>query len=106
MTRTTEELVARRVQLDEQITRLQGEKDQINIELAKLAYGNHSAGDWTVNIQHNRRLDTARIEQRFPVAQYPHLYEPKVSTAAVQESYAPVELEQFYIEGRPKVLVK
>jgi hypothetical protein len=97
---------ARLVTIDEQIARLNDEKSLIQDRLRTLEYGNHDAGDWTVQVQHNRRLDAARIAERYPVAQYPHLYEPKISTAAVKEYFAPVELEQYQIEGAPKLVVK
>lgn len=107
MTMTNEELVNRRVSIDEQIDRLTGEKNDINEQLReKFTYGNTAVGDYAVNIQHNRRLDTAAIEARFPVAVYPHLYEAKLKTAALKDNFAPVELEKFQIEGAAKVLIK
>lgn len=101
-----QEDVARRVEIEEQIARLKGEMDMINDRLRVQPYGNHDAGDWQLQIQHNRRLDAERISQRFPVAQYPHLYKPTIDTAAVKENFAPIELEKFYIEGAAKVVVR
>lgn len=105
--RTDAELAARLVTISEQIDRLTQEKQQIQDEIRERhPYGSTPAGDWEIQVQRNRRLDTARIEQRYPVAQYPHLYRPAVNTAALKENLAPVELEQFYSEGTPKVLVR
>ena len=107
VTMTREELVSRRVTIDEQIDRLTQEKEQINATLrATCQMGNNDAGDWTVQLRRNARLDTARLEQRFPVAQYPHLYVPKISTPAVRENFSPVELKQFEVEGEPIVVIR
>ncbi|MFT4258021.1 hypothetical protein [Microbacterium sp.] len=106
ITMTIADLTARKVALAEQIDRLTQEKKQIDEKLAELGPGKHDAGEWTVTVSPNRRIDTARIEQRFPVAQYPHLYRPAVDTAALKEYMAPIELNAFYIEGQPRILVK
>lgn len=105
-TLTVQDLVSRRVDIDEQIDRLSGEKQQINARLAELGLGKHDAGDWTVSVSVSKRLDTAAIEQRFPVTQYPHLYKAAVDTAAIRENFSPIELEKFEISSKPSVTVK
>lgn len=98
--------VARRVSVVAQIERLTEEKAAIDERLRQEGLGVHDAGDWSVSISPNRRLDAERFTQRFPVAQYPHLYAPSINIKAVKEYMAPVELDQFYVEGAPRVLVK
>ena len=107
MTMTTEELVARRVHLKDQAERIADELKQIDEKLREaFKFGNNDAGDWTVQLSHNRQLDKARFMQRFPVAQYPHFYQPTVDTAAIKDFIAPRELEAFYNEGAAKIAVK
>lgn len=107
MTMTNEELVARRVHLKEQETRIKDELAQIDEKLREAYdFGNNDAGDWTVQLQHNRTLDKDRFMQRFPVAQYPHFYQPAVDAKAVKEFIAPAELGAFYNEGAAKIAVK
>ncbi len=104
---TIEDYVARRVELKEQIERYEQEVQLIDERLREaFDFGNNDAGEWTVQVQHNRRLNTAAIEAAFPVAQFPHLYRPAVDTAAVKENLAPVVLDQYYSEGTAKILVK
>ena len=107
MSMTNSELAARRDHLDEQIKRLTDERDQINDLIRENnGMGNNEAGDWTIQLQVNRQLDKARFMQRFPVAQYPHFYQPTVDSAAIKQFIAPAELGAFYNEGTPKIAVK
>lgn len=107
MTMTTEELVARRVHLDEHIARLTAERDQINDRLREEHdYGTIPAGDWRLSIGRNPQFQAADFTQRFPVAQYPHLYKAVPDTAALKRNFSPIELEKFYAEGQKKVSVK
>lgn len=106
MSMTTEELVARRVHINEQMDRLKQELDQINDKLREtFDYGKQEVGDWTVSIGHNPQFQKADFMQRFPVAQYPHLYQATPDTAALKKNFAPVELEKFYREGVKKISV-
>lgn len=97
---------ARRVYLEEQKDRIQQEIDQINDRLRTNDFGNHDAGDWTLTVRHNRRLDAKRLEQRYPVAQYPQYYKPTIDTSAIKQYLAPIELEQFQVEGAPTVVIR
>jgi hypothetical protein len=103
---TLAEDVARRVALKERADHIAQEIALIDDRLRTHDFGNHDAGEYQLQVQHNRRLDAAAIEARFPVAQYPHLYKPAVNTAALKENFAPVELEKFYVEGAPKIMVR
>lgn len=106
MTMTTEEMVARRVHLKEQIARLSDEVSQIDETLREqLDYGTIPAGDWRVTIGHNPQFQKADFVRRFPVAQYPHLYTAAPDTAAIKKNFSPIELEKFYAEGVKKVVV-
>lgn len=110
MTTTTldrAELAARRVAIDEQIERLEQEKLFINMQIRDVcALGNNDAGDFTIQLRANKRLDTAALEAKFPITQYPHLYAAKISTPAVRKHVAPVDLLAFEAEGEPSVIVK
>ncbi|MBT2484827.1 MULTISPECIES: hypothetical protein [unclassified Microbacterium] len=107
MSMTIEEMVARRVHLDEQIARLTDEKKQIDEKLREEHdYGTIPAGEWRVSIGRNPQFLKEDFEKRFPVAMYPHLYKPVPDTAQVKEFFAPVELKKFYAEGAKKITVK
>lgn len=98
--------VARRVSVVAQIERLTEEKAAIDERLRQEGLGVHDAGDWSVSISPNRRLDAERFTQRFPVAQYPSFYKPVPDLQAIKDSFAPVELDQWYAESTPIVKVK
>jgi len=101
-----EQLVARRVTLREDLEYIQSQLDQIDEEIRARGIGNHPAGEWTVSVSPNRRLDPKRIEASYPVAQHPELYKPAVDTAAVKRHIAAIDLEDFYTEYQPRVVVK
>lgn len=98
--------VARLVTLKAQAERIDEEISLINERLRALDYGTHDAGDWSVQVSVNRRLDADRFTQRFPVAQYPTYYRAVPDTKAIQDNFAPVELDQWYVSGAPRVSVK
>lgn len=107
MSMTIEELAARRVYLDEQISRLTDEKKQIDERLREENdYGTIPAGDWRITVGRNPQFLKDDFERRFPVAQYPHLYKAAPDTAAIKENFSPVELKKFYSEGAKKITVK
>lgn len=107
MSMTTEELVARRVHIMEQIDRLTQEKDLLSEQLREqFEFGKHEVGDWTLTVRPNRRLDTKAIEQRFSVAQYPQYFKPVVDLDALKANMAPVELEKYYTEGSSVIVVR
>jgi predicted nuclease with TOPRIM domain len=99
-------LAARYTEINEQLERLEEEKSMIAEEFRSLGQGNHDAGDWTVQVTKNRRLDNAAFEAAFPVAQYPQFYKPTVDISAAKEEIAPVLLDKYYSEGNPRVVVK
>lgn len=103
----TEELVARRVTIAEHIERLTQEKQEIDEKLrGEFELGKHEVDAWTLTLRANRRLNADRFTQRFPVAQYPHLYEPKLNSAALKDNFSPIELDKYYDEGSAVVVVK
>lgn len=103
---TIEELVERRVALKQDAEYIQGQLDLIDEAIRALGYGNHDAGAWTVQVQHNRRLDPRAIEAAYPVTQHPELYKPAVDTTAVKRHIAAIDLEDFYVESTARVVVK
>mgnify|MGYP000925812598 CR=1 FL=1 len=66
----------------------------------------YPAGPWSVTVQRRRALDTAALEAKYPVTTHPHLYAPKLVTDAVKKNIAAVELDAFYVDQKPVVLVK
>ncbi|MDL5351131.1 hypothetical protein [Microbacterium sp. zg-YB36] len=99
--------VARRVALLEQRNNIEDEIALIDSRLLEEhSYGTHDAGDWSLIVSHNRRLNPEAIQARYPVAQFPHLYKPAVNTEAVKKHIAPVELDELYSEGKPRLVVK
>jgi hypothetical protein len=103
---TLADLVARKVALKEQQERIADELSQIDERLRAEGIGNHDAGDWTLQVIPNRRLDPAAIEQTFPVTKFPQYYKPVPNLDALKANIAPVELAKFYREGTPIVKVK
>ena len=99
-------LLDRRAAIQEQIDTLKQELDLLTDQLREAYdYGSHTAGDYRVSIQHNKRLNTAAFEKTYPAVRFPHFYKPAVNTAAIKDYLAPVDLEKFYTEGAKKVLV-
>lgn len=75
--------------------------------LVLLPHGSHPAGPYRVQVKAGpRRLDTAALEQAFPVVQHPELYSPKPDTAKVKHHLAPAVLDGFYVEGRQQVVIQ
>lgn len=106
MTMTTEELVARRVHITEQIARLTDEKQQIDDRLrGQLKFGKNPTGEWTTTLSHNRTFDAKRFAERHPVALYPQYYTAKPDITEIKQFIPPAELDQYYAEGAPIVKV-
>lgn len=105
-TGTFEELVERRVTLKQDLEYIQAELEQIDDQIRAKGVGTHEAGAWTVQVRANRRLDTARFEAAYPVAQYPHLYKRAINTEAAKHDIAASTLDEFYTEGRPAVVIR
>lgn len=79
--------------------------DEIKAAFRALPFGAHMAGDHLkVSIQHNVTRDDARFREAFPFESFPHYYKPAVDTATVKRELAPAVLEQFQVEGAPKVV--
>lgn len=100
------DLAARKVELKEQQERIVQELALIDDKFRELGLGNHDAGDWTVQVRTNRRINNAAVEQAFPVVQFPHFYKPAVNLDALKANLAPVELDKFYSDGTPIVVVR
>lgn len=106
MTMTTEELVARRVYITEQLARLTDEKAQIDEKLrTSNGFGKTPAGEWTLTLSHNRTFDAKRFAERFPVAMYPQYYEAKPAVTEIKQFIPPAELDSYYNEGAAIVKV-
>jgi hypothetical protein len=103
---TFEELVERRVTLKADLEFTQAQLEQIDDEIRTRGVGTHEAGAWSVQVRPSRRLDAKAVEAAYPVAQNPELYKPAIDTAAIKDHIAPKDLDQFYVENRPSIVVK
>ncbi|WAC65158.1 hypothetical protein OVA14_07090 [Agrococcus sp. SL85] len=101
-------IVAERTQLkaiaDDAATRIK----QIDDQLRDLGYGSHPYAGVRVSIEHNRRLDADRFQRAYPPATHAALYKVTVAPdlTAIKEQIAPADLDAFYNEGTPKVVVR
>lgn len=99
-------ITAERAQLVALIDELTQRKNAIDdVYREHLVFGTHTLAGLRVSVQHNRRLDNAAIMQAYPVTACPELYKPTIDTTAVKKYIAPVDLDAFYLDGTPKVVV-
>lgn len=103
---TFDELVERRVTLKADLEFIQAQLEQVDDEIRARGIGNHQAGEWSVQVRPSRRLDAKKIEEAYPVAKHPELYKPAIDTAEVKRHIAAIDLENFYVESRPSVVIK
>jgi hypothetical protein len=106
--RTDLDLVAELVALEEQAEPILARIAGIKAELAERhpAKGDYPAGDYRIRITVSQRLDAAKIEEDFPVAQHPDFYKRAVDTtyakAVLQKQGV---LEQYQTASAPSVKV-
>lgn len=80
---------------------------QIKALLAEqLPDGTTEAAGHKVIVTVPRRLDSKALERAYPVTAYPHLYAPALSTKAVRDNLAPVDLEQYTTAGARQVSIR
>ncbi|MFI8597725.1 hypothetical protein ACIGDM_10465 [Rothia koreensis] len=72
---TITDLVAERVELENEIAPLQARLDEVNKHLKHLEPGKYTAGAFEVTVSESKRFNRKRFEQDFPPAQQPHFYE-------------------------------
>jgi hypothetical protein len=102
-----EQLLAEDAKLAETIDHAENRRKTIRAILAKkLPDGTTPLGDRKVIITAPSRLDSAALGRAYPVTMYPHLYEPKLSTSAVRDNIAPVELDKYTKTGSRQITVK
>jgi hypothetical protein len=101
-----DELTQERAALAATVAQLQERIGQIDdLYREHLDFGVHQFGGLKVSVQHNRRLDTKAVQAAYPVAQRPELYRPAIDTTELKRHVAAVELEGFYNESAPRVVV-
>jgi hypothetical protein len=106
--RTDVDLAAELVALEEQAEPILARIAGIKAELADRhpAKGDYPAGDYRIRVTISQRLDAARIEEDFPVAQNPEFYKRSVDTtyakAVLQKRGV---LEQYQTASTPSVKV-
>lgn len=94
--------------IESEISGLTEQADQLRAYLStRLGNGKHAAGQYQVTITQARRLDPKKVTAAFPVAQFPGIYEPKLSTPALRRAVSQEELERLdlYATSRPTVKV-
>ncbi|UOE45912.1 hypothetical protein [Agromyces larvae] len=102
----TERLLNERAVLREQADRISQRLTLIDDALRALGHGSHAVGPWKVQVQTNRRLDTAALASQFPAESNPHLYKAALDTEAIKQHLAPAVLDAYYRDGAPRVVVK
>jgi hypothetical protein len=106
--RTDVDLVAELVALEEQAEPILARIAGIKAELAERhpAKGDYPAGDYRIRVTIAQRIDAAKIEQDFPVAQHPDFYRRAVDTtyakAVLQKQGI---LDQYQTPSAPSVKV-
>ena len=104
----TIQLAAELVKLKENADRLKVREDEIKAELRTLGEGRHNAGDFTVELVEQRRLDEGRVRDQFPLSDYPHLYSTKTNTTAVR-GFLGEQYDEYLVplaDAKLKVTVK
>ena len=102
-------LVAERARLkadaDDATTRI---KEIDNVLREQLTYGKHPHAGVTVSIEHNRRINEGRFRDAYPVDRHPDLWKVTVAPdlTKIRDVIAPADLDSFYDEGQPKVVVR
>lgn len=101
-------LLERRAAILEAIELATAHKESIDAEIRTITRGvpdtYQASNGMTVQLQVNRRLDAAKVALSYPPASCPELYESKLKTAAIRAILSPVDLEEFYIVGDPKIV--
>ena len=75
--------------------------------LRSLGEGKHIAGNLSVVVSPNRRVDADKVKAAFPIVEFPHFYiqAPKLDT--IKASIAPLMYENLMSPvGKAKVMVK
>lgn len=102
------DLVAELVALEDQLEPIKARIEGIKAELAERhpAKGDYPAGDYKIKITVAQRLDAAKIEADYPVAQYPEFYRRAVDTTYAKAVLAKQGvLEQYQTSSAPSVKV-
>lgn len=101
-----EQLTRERATITAQIDELTARKSAIDdLYREHLDFGTTPLAGLKVSIQHNRRLDPAKVMAAYPVTACPEIYKPTIDTTAIKKHIAPIDLEPFYVEGVAKVVV-
>jgi chromosome segregation ATPase len=83
---------------------LQEQMDEITAELREAGRGVVRAGNHTVRVGPNRRLNDAKVARRYPISRYPQLYAP--SSTKIRQHLAPAIVERLMHEvGKDRVTV-
>lgn len=104
-----DDLVLQRVHIDDQIARLQEQKELVNAQLInQLGDGTHPTKHAKIVISRRGTLDAKKIEAAYPADQFEQLYttSTKLDTAKVKKEFAPAALESFKTYSAPSVTIK
>lgn len=96
--------------------RLRADIDQATARVAEIDaairdhhdYGVREYAGLRVSVERNRRLNADRFRGAFPVDKHPDLWKVTVApdTAAIKDRIAPHDLDAYYDEATPKVVVR
>lgn len=94
-------------QVQEGIRRLTDREKQLKAELrGVLPLGKHLAGNLSVSVSPNRRIDEAKVATTYPQDQWPGFWIAKPATTVIRNSIPPAVYEQLMSEvGEPKITV-
>lgn len=102
-----EQLVIEDTKLAESEEQIKERRATIRATLARhLDVGTTTLAGHKIVVTQPSRLDPKALTLAFPVAQHPEMYEPKISTTAVREHVAPVDLAQYTTTGARTVTIR
>lgn len=101
------EMAAELADLQDKRKRLEEREDEIKEKLRGYGEGRHQAGNLTVEIQPNKRLDPDQVRKLYPPEQNPTLYEYAPKAGRVREIVAPATYKAMMVEvGEAKVILR
>ena len=66
----------------------------------------HDLGGTTVTVSPNRRLDTKKAEENYPVSEFPHVWKASIDTKKLRDEIGQNAYDGLTVEGVPRVTVK
>src|SRR5690606_1122613 len=89
------ELAKRRYEIAAHLAELTQEKAKIDAQLDGLPAGAYEAGEYIIQRNPRRMLDTEKIQQTFPPSRNPEYYKLTLDTAEFKKYFSDIQLEDF-----------